>query len=324
METYSSDYSKYSISFGLAGRSIDLTSNYWYNTWNDWHMVPTSRPDIKPPKTRTQYVTVPGRDGPLDYTEAIDGVHFDIYTGTWEFVVLHNFNEKIGKTWADVYSEILTALHGQELQVVLSEHTECCYTGRIFVESWNSEDHYSLVTLKYELDPMQHLLEEWHIMNDQLCRSKYAGWLEFPTPFYCSYCAEPINRIGGYIRFEKPHPTIDKVAVYVSRQKIPIIKIRGGVKGLNVAHASIIPFVAYDDTILATGETNPNLKKGTINAVRSSSTGLKQWFLNPTYIRPTIENFTSNTPVRGKVSDEVEIFRVWRNFVKYFDDNTDM
>lgn len=325
MTTYSSNYALYSISFGTAGRSTDITSEYWWNTWDDWHMVPTSRPVIASPKARTQYVTVPGRDGPLDYSEAIDGIHFDIFTGTWEFVVLHEFNEMRGLTWADIYSEILSALHGRELQVVLSEHSDVCYTGRIFVESWKSEDHASKVTLKYELDPVQHHLAEWEAMNTALCQRYYSGWLEFPEPFMCQYCSTPINRIGGFIRFEKPCPTIDKAAVYVSRRLLPVIKIRGAVKGLNVAHASIIPFVALNDQILATGETNPKLGMGTINAVRSSSTGLKKWYINPTYIKPVIENYTSGTPTRGwSEGGQVSMFRVWRNMMTFFDDNTVM
>ena len=323
MDTYSNDYSKYSISFGIAGRSIDITSAYWYNTWRDWHMVPTSRPVIASPKTRTQYVQVPGRDGVLDYSEAIDGIHFDIYTGTWEFVVLHNFNEKLGLTWADIYSEILTAVHGREMQVVLSEHPEVCYTGRIFVESWKSEDHYSKVTLKYELDPMQHLLEEWHLMNDDECRRLYSGWLEFDRPFLTPFSSSPVNRIGAYVRFEKPHPTIEKVAVYVSPRKLPTIRIRGCTKGLNVAHAKVIPFIAMDDTIIATGETNARMGTDTINAVRSSSTGYKVWYINPSYLKIDFPKATTFVQ-KGKSGDTVKNYRSWYKMIAGFDDNTTM
>lgn len=323
MTTYSNDYSIYSISFGLASRSTDINSEFWWNTWEDWHMVPTSRPLINAPKTRTQYVQVPGRDGPLDYSEAIDGIHFDIYTGSWEFMVLHEFNNNIGLTWPFVYSEIMNALHGRELQVVLTERPTVAYTGRIFVENPRSEDHYTLVTLKYELDPTEHSLDEWLLMNDAVCRQRFSGWVEFNAPFVSPYSKQQIDRIGAYIRFEHPHPVIEKMAVFLNPKSLPIMRVRGCVKGTNVANATVIPYIARGSTIIATGETNPDLKIGKLNTIRSSSTGTKKWYLPPHYIPIEFPKTPQWTDARRKRSStELRNFRSWLKLLEFMDDNT--
>lgn len=43
------------------------------NTWDDWHIVPSSRPVIKPPTKKTNYLDIPGADGNLDLSEALTG-----------------------------------------------------------------------------------------------------------------------------------------------------------------------------------------------------------------------------------------------------------
>lgn len=40
---------------------INVGDNY-IDTWDDWKLIPSSRPVIAPPIERTKFVTVPGRD----------------------------------------------------------------------------------------------------------------------------------------------------------------------------------------------------------------------------------------------------------------------
>lgn len=46
---------------------INVGDNY-IDTWDDWKLIPSSRPVIAPPIERTKFVPVPGRDGALDYS----------------------------------------------------------------------------------------------------------------------------------------------------------------------------------------------------------------------------------------------------------------
>lgn len=60
---------------------INVGEDY-INTWDYWFLIPSSRPVISPPIERTNFVTVPGRDGNLDYSQSVSGKPtFDNRTG---------------------------------------------------------------------------------------------------------------------------------------------------------------------------------------------------------------------------------------------------
>lgn len=125
--------------------------NKGFNTWKDWHMIPTSRPSHPPRKMRTEYITVPGRDGALDYTEAKGKAYADNSTGSWEFVVVHELHPD--KSWSEVYSELLNNLHGKKLKFAYLDEPAYYYTARIFVNQWKSDPNWSTITLDYDRTP---------------------------------------------------------------------------------------------------------------------------------------------------------------------------
>ena len=43
------------------------------NTFDDWHLIPTSRPVIAPPPFRSHTEDIPGGFGSLDLSEALTG-----------------------------------------------------------------------------------------------------------------------------------------------------------------------------------------------------------------------------------------------------------
>lgn len=254
------DITIHSISFGEAGRDKSVPSVNHLNTWRDWHMVPTSRPSVNPPKTRTRHVTVPGRDGTLDYTQAIGGIYYENRTGTWEFAVYHEVNESLGMSWADVYSDILTNLHGQELQVFLEDEPEYFYTGRVMVKEWKSDKWFSTVTLEYDLDPYKWSVEE--LPESPTAWRKYAAWFEFPVPIISTFTKKPVNKFGAYIKFENTEADPEKVAFLFNTEKFPTCKIKAGVTGENINPAIFIGIAAYNEYIKVDGYDRP-LKLGT-------------------------------------------------------------
>lgn len=52
---------------------INVGDNY-IDTWDDWKLITSSRPVIAPPIERTKFVTVPCRDGTLDYSRTLQTV----------------------------------------------------------------------------------------------------------------------------------------------------------------------------------------------------------------------------------------------------------
>lgn len=128
--------------------SLDIGNK---NTWDDWHLVPTSRPVISMPELKTQYVDIPGADGHIDMSEAL--TRYPVYEnreGSLEFIVENGF-----KDWSALYSEIADYLHGLNKQVILNDDPGYYYEGRMFVESWDSpsDGTWSTITLGYNFQP---------------------------------------------------------------------------------------------------------------------------------------------------------------------------
>ena len=118
------------------------------NSYDDWHLVPTNRPDVNPPKVKTQYVEVLGMDGFLDYTEVLGGIKYENRTGSWEFLVLNDYIN-----WYTLCSNIMSYLHGKVMRVVLEDDPLYYYQGRLSLNSTKSDKNNSKITIDYNLNP---------------------------------------------------------------------------------------------------------------------------------------------------------------------------
>lgn len=131
------------------------------NTWDDWHLIPKSRPLFNPPEIKTHYVEVPGGDGVIDLTTALTGrPMFGNRTGSLEFYVDNDF-----KAWTHMYSEIMGYLHGQKMRAILEDEPKYYYEGRFLVNAWKSEAERSSITIDYNVGPykksVQSSVEDW-------------------------------------------------------------------------------------------------------------------------------------------------------------------
>lgn len=119
------------------------------NTWDDWHLIPTSRPLVNPPKAKMSFVDIPGADGTLDLSTVLTGqVLFSDRVGSWEFAVENGFRE-----WQILYSEIMAYLHGNKFKIILEDDPNYYYEGRLSVNAWNSQKDWSTIVIDYELNP---------------------------------------------------------------------------------------------------------------------------------------------------------------------------
>lgn len=134
-----------------------------YNTYTDWKLVPTSRPVVAPPEPQYNFVEVPGMNGALDFTEALGGVAYRMREGKWKFLVEHDHP---GYDWQRVYSDIMNAIHGKLVKVVLEDDPDYYYTGRVSVDEWRSDPDNSYITLTYQLSPYK--LYQYGSLDDWL------------------------------------------------------------------------------------------------------------------------------------------------------------
>lgn len=131
------------------------------NTWDDWHLIPTTRPVFNPPTVKASTIDLPGGDGVLDLTEFIAGRPlYNNRTGSFEFIADNDFMR-----WEELYSEILNYLHGRSLKAVLEDDPGYYYHGRFTVNQWNSDKLYSKITIDYDVFPYKKetgaALDQW-------------------------------------------------------------------------------------------------------------------------------------------------------------------
>ncbi len=119
------------------------------NTWDDWRLVPSSRPLFNPPAQKTKTLDIPGGNGVIDLSQSLTG--YPVYqnrTGSIEFIVMNDF-----KPWQMAYSDIMDYLHGQTLRAVLEDDPEYFYEGRFTVNAWKSEKDWSRIVVDYNVGP---------------------------------------------------------------------------------------------------------------------------------------------------------------------------
>ena len=138
--------------------SSDLAKSYHSinigekNTWDDWHIVPSSRPLIAAPSVKTSFVSLPGGDGSLDLTEVLAGrPTYERRVGSWEFIVMNDYGD-----WAVRYSDIMAYLQGKEYMIVFDDDPEYYYLGRLAVNEWRSEAYWSRIVINYNVDPYKY------------------------------------------------------------------------------------------------------------------------------------------------------------------------
>lgn len=149
------------------------------NTFDDWHLIPTSRPVIMPPPLRSHTVDIPGGFGSLDLTEALTGYPlYDNRTGSLEFAVV---NDK-WSDWSLAYQTILNYLHGRRMKMTLEDDPSYYYIGRFSVDNWSSGENYSTITINYDLYPYKKQIV-----------STSEKWLWDPFDFVYGYIADYFN-----------------------------------------------------------------------------------------------------------------------------------
>ena len=84
------------------------------NTWEDWHLIPTSRPTMSIPGTQNKFVEIPGMDGSYDISDYLraDTAYAD-RSGSFEFLVDNDH-----EYWITIQMKIAEYLHGKRLRVL--------------------------------------------------------------------------------------------------------------------------------------------------------------------------------------------------------------
>lgn len=150
----------HSVTFQMA------IEGYKKNTWDDWGLIPSSRPVINPPKRKEKIIEIPGRDGYLDLSTALTGyLVYENRTGQMEFLVRKDYP----KEWTDLYSEILFFLNGRKTLVVLEDDPLWHYIGSVSLNEWESKSDGtgSKIVIDYDLEPYKRYYKQSSIGNTE-------------------------------------------------------------------------------------------------------------------------------------------------------------
>lgn len=143
------------------------------NTWDGFglNMIPNTRPLVNPPEPKTERIDIPGGNGSINMSRLLNNYTvFKDREGSWEFTLTDYYNQydylnKDQKRWARVFSQIMNYLDGRERKVVLNDQPNFYYVGNVHVNKWDSDVHWSKITLDYTLDPFKYELtasdEDW-------------------------------------------------------------------------------------------------------------------------------------------------------------------
>lgn len=124
------------------------------NTWDDFHLVPSTRPVVASPEVRTMYIDVHGTDGTLDLSTALTGgIQYKNREGSWSFVVANWY-----ENWEVIHHKLSNYLHGKQFKIVLEDDPHYYYLGRLSINEWKSDKINSSVTINYYLDPYKYEL----------------------------------------------------------------------------------------------------------------------------------------------------------------------
>lgn len=185
-----------------------------WNTYDDWHIVPTSRPLFAPPALKTTTLSIPGANGVIDLSDSLTKYPvFENRKGSIEFHVLNGYGE-----WYERYSTISNLLHGQKMRAILEDELDYYYTGRFTVNAWKSEKDRSKITINYEVEPYKYLVRsslDFGIYSNIGVDEQSETVVTFTketygyAPICPKFIVETSQRDPIYLRFENPTLGID-------------------------------------------------------------------------------------------------------------------
>ena len=126
------------------------TSSHYYDTWNDFHLIPSERPIVALPKANTKLVSIPGRKTPIDMTTYLTG--HPTYTnrqGSWTFYTDPEYVERNLGGLVAFDKRLRSLFHGHVSKVILRDDPSYFYIGELSMGQWKPEAAWSSVVISY-------------------------------------------------------------------------------------------------------------------------------------------------------------------------------
>lgn len=130
------------------------TVTFGTHSQEEFKLIPNSV-EVESPQPVTYTVEVPGRDGELDFTEALDSrVHYKPRKISMEFYCFGEDGEL-----PELEQNCINTLHGRKMPIYLDADPEYYYLGRLSV-SWKYGENLDTVSIEAECDPYKYKRQE--------------------------------------------------------------------------------------------------------------------------------------------------------------------
>ena len=152
------------------------------NTWNDWYLIPSSKPIVAQAGVSTNFVDIPGRrDGPIDMSEYLTGS--PIYgqrSGSFEFYI-----DPDHEYWETIRMKIASYLHGKRMKMCLEDDPMYYYEGRFSLSGMTSEAITDKITITYAVGPYKYRIKDdlpwlWDPFNFE--KDNMTDWYQTHNP----------------------------------------------------------------------------------------------------------------------------------------------
>lgn len=139
------------IDISLKDGKIRYTKGEQKHTYEDWGLIPASRPVVDLPEVKTSYVECDAMDGSIDVSEALTG--YPLYRHR---KFSQEFYRQAKDNWPGGFDRIFNWLHGRKIKMILDDDPSSYYTGRVQITSPKSDSYWSTITITAELDPFKY------------------------------------------------------------------------------------------------------------------------------------------------------------------------
>ena len=134
----------------IFGKEFGVTIDE-FHTYKDWGLILTDY-TISPPKPKTTYVSVPGRNGTLDYSEAVsDEIKYEDRNIKMSFHVTKKQSD-----WRYVVSKIQNEIQGRKVRIIFDDDIAFYYYGRIEVDTFTNSGKIATLNITAVADPFKY------------------------------------------------------------------------------------------------------------------------------------------------------------------------
>lgn len=127
-----------------------------FHTADDWDLILNAK-TMNPPNPKTVTVTVDGRDGDLDLSEALTGeVKYSRRSATFTFL-LTGYTES---ERAETLTEIINSIHGKNLNIIEPDDPDHYLVGRCTVSDVKNTKAYASFKVTADCEPYRYATNE--------------------------------------------------------------------------------------------------------------------------------------------------------------------